>query len=261
MPGTPFRQCADHGGDMDDGPDGIVIHYTAGSNLDSAVRVLTRKDSRKVSAHLCIGRDGLIVQMARFNLVTFHAGKSSFGERQALNSSTIGIELDNPGWLTHDGIYHTWWGGEVSEDMVHVEDAGGHEFWHTYTEIQLATLADVVRALAARYEIEFIAGHDEVAMPAGRKVDPGPALDMEVLRRIVAPIAFKKPGWKEEADIEVRHVAARSVILPVSMEDPVALIEQANPVVPRGTMPGVEHVADVEPVDGVENVGGVDPLD
>jgi len=59
--------------------------------------------------------------------------------------------------------------------------------WQRYPEAQLVALEEVVAALRAKYGDLPLAGHDEVAVPRGRKLDPGPAFPrerfgMEVLR-------------------------------------------------------------------------------
>ena len=65
-------------------PDTIVLHYTGGPTLISAQRTLT-SPRVSASAHLIIGRDGEIVQLAPFNIVTWHAGRSSYAGRSGYN--------------------------------------------------------------------------------------------------------------------------------------------------------------------------------
>lgn len=77
-------------------PELVVIHYTAMSSADAAIRALC-DPAREVSAHWLIGRDG-----ARYNLVpeelrAWHAGTGSWAGRGDVNSRSIGIELDNDG--------------------------------------------------------------------------------------------------------------------------------------------------------------------
>ena len=61
-------------------PDTIIIHYTAGPSVSSAVN--TFKDpSVKASAHVVIDHDGTITQLIPFNKIGWHAGESSWHDR------------------------------------------------------------------------------------------------------------------------------------------------------------------------------------
>ena len=96
--GQPVRyvETPNHGGVMT--PEYLVMHYTAGSSAESAVAWLCNPEA-KASAHLVIGRDGSITQLAAFNRSAWHAGQSRWAGRNSLNAFSIGIELDNAGKL------------------------------------------------------------------------------------------------------------------------------------------------------------------
>jgi AmpD protein len=98
----------------------------------------------RVSAHFLIRRDGELIQFVPCARRAWHAGKSSWKGRARCNDFSIGIELEGTGETP-------------------------------FTEAQYARLAEVTRALAARYPIADIAGHSDVA--PGRKSDPGPSFD------------------------------------------------------------------------------------
>jgi AmpD protein len=105
----------------------------------------------EVSAHLLIRRDGSLVQFVPFHRRACHAGPSCYAGRERCNDFSIGIELEG----TDDGDY---------------EDA------------QYRALVDVVEALSQAYPAirpERIAGHSDIA--PGRKTDPGPGFDWDVL--------------------------------------------------------------------------------
>ena len=105
----------------------------------------------EVSAHLLIRRDGSLVQFVPFHRRAWHAGASCYEGRERCNDFSIGLELEG----TDDGDY---------------EDA------------QYRALVDVVEALADAYPAirpERIAGHSDIA--PGRKTDPGPGFDWDVL--------------------------------------------------------------------------------
>jgi len=165
-------------------PDTLVIHYTGGSSAESSVRHLSKK-AAKASAHLVIARDGKIFQLAPFNIITWHAGRSSWKGRNGLNKYSIGIELDNAGELTDNGNgkFFSWFNKAYASDDVF---SGIHRnkmtssFWHSYTEEQLEKTFEVCELLCERYKIKEIVGHEEIA--PGRKSDPGPAFPLDRMR-------------------------------------------------------------------------------
>lgn len=137
----------------------ILLHFDAASNDTSAVNWLTQKASG-VSADLHITRAGKVTQMARFNQITWHAGKSYWKGLSDLNKYAIGIEQENAGYKN-----------------------GGYTDW---TEVQIQKCIEVCKALVSAYpSIKEILGHEEVATPAGRKDDPGPKFPMARVREAV----------------------------------------------------------------------------
>ena len=178
-----------HGGQfVNQRADSIVIHFTAGADMQSSVAHLCRK-SASASAHLVIGRDGKIAQLVPFDTIAWHAGASSWQGRHGLNKYALGIELDNAGELSanEQGQFLTWFGRVLPHEQVfkgvhrHRTDSS---FWHVYTEIQLQTVFDVCRLLCEEYGIDQILGHEEIAPM--RKTDPGPAFPLERLRRAMS---------------------------------------------------------------------------
>ena len=77
-------------------PNLVIIHHTSNSTSAQALRTLTSPE-RKVSAHYLIDRDGSIVQLVDEKARAWHAGLSWWGGITDVNSSSIGIELDNTG--------------------------------------------------------------------------------------------------------------------------------------------------------------------
>ena len=88
-----------------EGPDMIVLHYTAGTSAESSSIFLTRPDV-SASAHLVIGRKGEVFQLVPFHIEAWHAGKSWYAGRGGLNRYSIGIELDNLGKLRFVGVWY-----------------------------------------------------------------------------------------------------------------------------------------------------------
>jgi AmpD protein len=107
----------------------------------------------RVSSHFVIGRDGALEQFVSCDQRAWHAGISSFFGRERCNDFSIGIEL---------------------------EGADAHRF----ESAQYETLAALVAALVARYPIDALAGHSDIA--PGRKTDPGPHFDWDRLQRDTA---------------------------------------------------------------------------
>jgi N-acetyl-anhydromuramoyl-L-alanine amidase len=104
----------------------------------------------RVSAHFVIHRDGALEQFVSCNERAWHAGVSSFFGRERCNDFSIGIELEG-------------------SDTTAFEPA------------QYVTLAALVKALAAHYPVDALAGHSDIA--PGRKTDPGPHFDWSRLQR------------------------------------------------------------------------------
>lgn len=98
----------------------------------------------RVSAHFLVRRDGALLQFVGADDRAWHAGASQWRGRERCNDFSIGVEL------------------EGADDRP-------------YAGRQYARLRSLVRRLAARYPIEALAGHSDVA--PGRKTDPGAAFD------------------------------------------------------------------------------------
>ena len=90
-----FQQSPNHSGKFKTGfPDTIIVHFTAGSSAKSSVETLLNPKT-KASAHLVIAADGAITQLMPFDMVAWHAGKSTYQGRSGFNKFSIGIEIDN----------------------------------------------------------------------------------------------------------------------------------------------------------------------
>ncbi|MEN9548631.1 MAG: hypothetical protein RIR12_1222 [Bacteroidota bacterium] len=79
-------------------PNFVIIHHTAQNSCDQTLKTFTVKGSRQVSAHYVICKDGSVHHMLNDLLRAHHAGISKWGNTTDLNSSSIGIELDNNGF-------------------------------------------------------------------------------------------------------------------------------------------------------------------
>ncbi len=162
--------------------DTIVIHYTAGRSATSSANFLI--GPVRASAHMVIGREGEIYQLVPFYTISWHAGISSYGNRDSLNRYSIGIELDNAGELTRVGSeYQAWFGKKYqANDVVHAihRNESSAKYWHTYTDHQIEKCRQVCELLINKYNLTTILGHEEIS--PGRKQDPGPAFPLDKFR-------------------------------------------------------------------------------
>ncbi|OLY93921.1 N-acetylmuramoyl-L-alanine amidase, partial [Cnuella takakiae] len=121
-------------------PNIVVIHHTAQNSCDQTLQTFT-KVRTQVSAHYVICRDGKVQHMLNDYLRAWHAGSGSWGNITDVNSSSIGIELDN----------------------------NGNE---PFAPAQMDALLSLLQTLRSNYNIppaNFV-GHCDVA--PGRKTDP-----------------------------------------------------------------------------------------
>jgi len=103
-----------------------------------------------VSAHFYIRRNGELWQFVSCDQRAWHAGSSRYRGRESCNDDSVGIELE--------GI------------------EGG-----SFEAAQYESLSGICAALAQRYPIEHIAGHEHIA--PGRKADPGAGFDWPLVQR------------------------------------------------------------------------------
>jgi N-acetylmuramoyl-L-alanine amidase len=121
-------------------PNFVIIHHTAQNSCEQTLKTFTTTTT-EVSAHYVICRDGTIHHMLNDYLRAWHGGASRWGNLTDINSSSIGIELDN----------------------------NGNE---PFSDVQIKSLLDLLSNLKKAYNIptaNFI-GHADIA--PSRKVDP-----------------------------------------------------------------------------------------
>ncbi len=78
-------------------PNFVIIHHTAQPAIDTTLKTFTLPRTQ-VSAHYVIAKDGTVYHMLNDYLRAWHAGNSKWGNVTDINSSSIGIELDNNGF-------------------------------------------------------------------------------------------------------------------------------------------------------------------
>ena len=121
-------------------PNFVILHHTAQNSCAQTLRTFTLERT-KVSAHYVVCKDGTVHHMLNDYLRAWQAGVSRWGNFTDINSSSIGIEIDNNGY-------------------------------EPFTEPQMISVIKLLDTLKNKYHIptpNFI-GHSDVA--PGRKVDP-----------------------------------------------------------------------------------------
>lgn len=121
-------------------PNYVIIHHTAQNSCEQTLKTFTLERTQ-VSAHYVICRNGTVHHMLNDYLRAWHGGVSKWGSLTDINSSSIGIELDNNGSEPFDSL-------------------------------QINSLMIVLDTLKRRYNIPAanIIGHGDIAPK--RKVDP-----------------------------------------------------------------------------------------
>jgi N-acetylmuramoyl-L-alanine amidase len=121
-------------------PNFVIIHHTAQNSCDQTLKTFTTEAS-KVSAHYVICKEGTVHHMLNDYFRAQHAGVSRWGNLIDVNSSSIGIEIDNNGF-------------------------------EAFTDEQIKSLLSLLEMLKKKYDIptaNFI-GHGDIA--PRRKNDP-----------------------------------------------------------------------------------------
>lgn len=199
----PYRETPNRSGVYT--PRFLVMHYTAGSGAEQSINWLTQTRA-KASAHVVIGRDGDITQLAPFNIVTWHAGVSHWKDYKGLNKYAIGIELDNPGPLSRAGNeWVSWFGGRYESteviEAVH-KNRSTLQGWLLYSQAQMESTLELSELLVEAYGLEDVIGHDDIAPT--RKTDPGPAFPMQSFRSRL----FGRPESSSDEDEQVFETTA-----------------------------------------------------
>ena len=78
-------------------PNFVILHHTAQKSCEQTLKTFTLPRT-EVSAHYVICKDGTIHHMLNDYLRAWHAGVGRWGNVTDINSTSIGIELDNNGF-------------------------------------------------------------------------------------------------------------------------------------------------------------------
>jgi N-acetylmuramoyl-L-alanine amidase len=126
-------------------PDTLIMHYTGMQTGEAALAHLRTPES-KVSCHYLVEEDGRIFRLVPEERRAWHAGVSFWKGQSALNGTSIGIEIVNPG--------HEWG-------------------YRRFPEAQIAAVIALTADIRSRWMIDDarIVGHSDIA--PDRKIDPG----------------------------------------------------------------------------------------
>ncbi|AKQ44620.1 N-acetylmuramoyl-L-alanine amidase [Rufibacter radiotolerans] len=208
-------------------PNYVVIHHTAQKSTDQTLKTFTMPKTQ-VSAHYVIGRDGKVYHMLSDYLRAWHAGSGKWGNTSDLNSSSIGIELDNNGY-------------------------------EPFQEAQINSLLQVLAILKKTHGIpvaNFI-GHSDIA--PSRKVDPNPTFPWKQLAQAGYGIWYDEEAVRNSVFETVippftdstAQVRLDSVAVPAdSSLVPVPVVMAPLPVVAVDTIP-----ASFQPKDALRIIG------
>jgi N-acetylmuramoyl-L-alanine amidase len=131
----------------------LILHYTDTLTTFEALKIL-QSEERKVSAHYLVGDDGQIMKLVPEEMRAWHAGKSWWEGETDINSTSIGIEIQNLG--------HT--NGYVA-----------------FPEVQMKSVIELCRDIIQRNNIlpYHVLAHSDIAPE--RKMDPGELFPWERL--------------------------------------------------------------------------------
>jgi N-acetylmuramoyl-L-alanine amidase len=125
--------------------DVLVLHYTELPLAESLDILRDEKRPHRVSAHYVLAEDGTLYRLVPEDRVAWHAGRSHWRGREALNATSIGVEIVNL-----------------------------HGDRHDYPATQIAALIELCRGILARHPAIVpcnVVGHSDIAPK--RKIDPG----------------------------------------------------------------------------------------
>jgi N-acetylmuramoyl-L-alanine amidase len=167
-------------------PNYVVIHHTAQDSTAQTLKTFTLPRTQ-VSAHYVIGRDGKVYHMLNDYLRAWHGGSGRWGNNTDINSSSIGIELDNNGT-------------------------------EPFQEAQLESLLQVLAILKKTHKIpaENFIGHSDIAPT--RKNDPSRIFPWKRL----AEAGFGL--WYDEAEVEKLILEEKLVKDTLAQDSSLALV-------------------------------------
>ncbi|MFO1163382.1 MAG: N-acetylmuramoyl-L-alanine amidase [Reyranellaceae bacterium] len=152
----------------------LVLHYTELPLEESLAILRDGERAHRVSAHYVLDQDGTLYRLVPEDRVAWHAGQSHWRGREALNGTSIGIEIVN----------------------LH----GDH---HDYPTQQIAALIELCHDVVTRHPAivpRNIVGHSDIAPK--RKVDPGRRFPWATLARAGIGLWPRGDGLSLDGDVQ-----------------------------------------------------------
>jgi N-acetyl-anhydromuramyl-L-alanine amidase AmpD len=178
---TKFPSSKTRGRYPSGGPEGAIVHWTAGRENQSLKSALSYQ-ARQGFTYFVIDEDGNVGQNFPLNQWGYHAGKSYYdGLGSYVSNRVVGIEVICPGHL--DKRRTAWFDRTepYPEDKCRLEVRRNKNiapgYYYKFTNKQENSLIKLLLWLWDQYDcfqVPYILGHDEVS--PGRKVDPGGSL-------------------------------------------------------------------------------------
>ena len=131
----------------------LVLHYTELPLQESLDILCDSTREHCVSSHYVLAEDATVYRLVAEDRTAWHAGRSWWRGREALNATSIGIEIVNL-----------------------------HGDRHDYPPVQIAALIELCHGILARHPAivpRNVVGHSDIAPQ--RKVDPGRRFPWKVL--------------------------------------------------------------------------------
>lgn len=206
--------------------DAIVLHYTAGGDYIKSSWEWFNDPAAQGSAHFIVGREGQIVQCVPITKKAWHAGRSHMMRNAELvadvNKFSIGIEIANFGLLIKDGdefyvergrrlkrYKREKYGEPIYGKLIFDDGKTVEGYWEPYGDAQRKAVVKLCALLVKEFNIvpERIVGHEDIAMPLGRKTDPGPAWPWVLFGE---ELAEELGGYMWVADLDAPHGRTRN---------------------------------------------------
>jgi len=182
-----IRPCPNFGDRRDGKSVGLIIlHYTETKGVQETLDILF-DPARKASAHYVLDINGTVYQLVDESKRAWHAGKSWWQGEIDINSTSIGIEIQNSGITP-------------------------------FPDQQIKALIDLCHGIIKRHNIQSrdVLGHSDIAIT--RKIDPGHLFPWQELA--AQGIGF----WPQEKDLAADK--AESVLNAIGYDPALPLVER-----------------------------------
>jgi len=171
VPGVKF---ATHGSYRTDSgrAKGLIVHYTVSGRTARSAKGVLNYLARKGLGCMVMDEDGIIYIPENFNLerdVAWHAGKSEWRGVTGLSRYAMGMEICCWGKDSKVGPFRD----STGEKNI---KKGKYQAYTSAQELSLKNFCKWQLAVNPAFDVDWVAGHDEVA--PNRKQDPGASLSM-----------------------------------------------------------------------------------